>query len=148
MLGPLSANGASVQQFREKLLHRMSEVYSGLKNGGQGANTFLDVSIGRLRTIQVYVTGEVVQPGGYSLSSMSTAFHALYVSGGPTVNGTMRDVQVIRDGKAIASVDMYNYVLKGDKSKDIRLQDDDIVLVKARGEARRTDGRGHPSCRI
>ncbi|HTY10386.1 MAG TPA: SLBB domain-containing protein [Bacteroidota bacterium] len=129
-VGPVSANGVSVQQFREKLLHRMSEVYSGLKNGSEGANTFLDVSIGRLRTIQVYVMGEVVQPGGYSLSSMSTAFHALYVSGGPTVNGTMRDVQVIRDGKAIASVDMYNYVLRGDKSKDIRLQDDDIVFVK------------------
>jgi len=133
-VGPVSANGASVQQFREKLLHRMSEVYSGLKNGSQGANTFLDVSIGRLRTIQVYVMGEVAQPGGYSLSSMSTAFHALYVSGGPTVNGTMREVQVIRDGKTIASVDMYNYVLKGDKSKDIRLEDDDIVLVKPAGK--------------
>jgi len=133
-VGPVSANGISVQQLREKLLHRMSEVYSGLKNGSQSANTFLDVSIGRLRTIQVYVMGEVVQPGGYSLSSMSTAFHALYVSGGPTVNGTMRDVQVVRDGKTISTVDMYNYVLKGDKSKDIRLQDDDIVLVKPAGK--------------
>ena len=133
-VGPVSANGASVQQLREKLLHRMSEVYSGLKNGTQGANTFLDVSIGRLRTIQVYVMGEVAAPGGYSLSSMSTAFHALYVSGGPTVNGTMRDVQVVREGKTISSVDMYNYVLKGDKSKDIRLQDDDIVFVKPAGK--------------
>ena len=100
----------------------------------RGRNAFLDVSIGRLRTIQVYVMGEIEHPGGYSLSSMSTAFHALYVSGGPTVNGTMRDVQVVRDGKTIASVDMYNYVLKGDKSKDIRLQDDDIVLVKPAGK--------------
>ena len=133
-VGPVSANGLSVQQFREKLLHRMSDVYSGLKNGHEGANTFLDVSIGKLRTIQVYVMGEVEHPGGYSLSSMSTAFHALYVSGGPTVSGTMRDVQVVRDGKTIASVDMYNYVLKGDKSKDIRLQDDDIVLVKPAGK--------------
>jgi protein involved in polysaccharide export with SLBB domain len=133
-VGPISANGVSVQQFREKLLRRMSDVYSGLKNGREGANTFLDVSIGRLRTIQVYVTGEVVKPGGYSLSSMSTAFHALYVSGGPTVSGTMRDVQVVRDGKTIASIDMYNYILKGDKSKDIRLQDDDIVLVKPAGK--------------
>jgi protein involved in polysaccharide export with SLBB domain len=129
-VGPVSTTGLSIQQFREKLLHRMSEIYSGLKNGTEGANTFLDVSIGKLRTIQVYVTGEVLRPGGYSLSSMSTAFHALYAAGGPTVNGTLRDIQVVRDGKSLGSIDMYNYLIKGDRSKDVRLQDDDIVLIK------------------
>jgi len=129
-VGPVSANGQTIQQFREKLLRRMTNIYSGLRNGAPTANTFLDVSLGKLKTIQVYVLGEVARPGGYVVSSMSTVFHALYLAGGPTANGTMREIQISRDDKAASSVDLYDYIVRGDKSKDIRLQDGDVVFVK------------------
>ncbi len=129
-VGPVIANGSTIQQFRERLLQRMSEFYAGLKDG----NTFLDVSLGKLRTIQIFVLGEVDKPGAYSLSSMSTAFHALYLAGGPSVKGTLRDIQVMRDGKSLSAIDFYDYILRGDKSKDHRLQDGDIVFVKPAGK--------------
>jgi protein involved in polysaccharide export with SLBB domain len=133
-VGPVMANGLTMQQLREVLIRRMTVIYSGLKNGRGDANTFLDVSVGKLRTIQIFVLGEVVSPGGYSLSSMSTSFHALYLSGGPTVRGSLRDVAVLREGKTLSRVDFYDYILKGDKSKDVRLQDGDIVFVHPSGK--------------
>ncbi len=129
-VGPVSANGVNIQQFREKLLRRMTAIYSGLRNGAPNANTFLDVSLGKLKTIQVYVLGEVVRPGGYAISSMSTVFHALYLAGGPTGGGTMREIQVSRDDKTAPTIDLYDYLARGDKSRDIRLQDGDVVFVR------------------
>jgi len=132
-VGPVSAYGSTIQQFRERLLGRMTQIYSGLKNGSSGAAAFLDVSLGRLRTIQVFVLGEVEKPGGYVLSSMSTSLNALYLAGGPSVNGSMRNVQVIRGGKAPAVFDLYDYIIKGDKANDTRLQNGDIVFVPPAG---------------
>lgn len=129
-VGPVGASGQTVQQFRERLLRRMTAIYSGLKNGAPNANTFLDVSLGKIRTIQVFVLGEVVKPGGYALSSLSTAFHALYLSAGSTVNGTLREVQIIRDNKALPMTDFYDFILRGSRSSDIRLQDGDMIFVK------------------
>ncbi len=140
-VGPVSANGLSIQQFRDKLLRRMTAVYSGLKNGEPSANTFLDVSLGKLRTIQIYVLGEVTNPGGYALSSMATAFQALYLAGGPSVRGSMRSIDIMRNGKAISSVDFYDVLLRGDRSKDPRLQDGDLVMVKPAGKRAAISGR-------
>lgn len=128
-VGPISAYGYTIQQFKERLLRRMSTIYSGLKDGAASANTHLDVSIGKLRTIQVFVLGEVEKPGGYILSSMSTSLHALYYAGGPTVNGSMRGVEVIRGGKSPDEFDLYDYIVKGNKSSDTRLQNGDVVFV-------------------
>ncbi len=130
VVGPVHAAGLSVSQFRERLLRRMTTVYAGLKNGAPNANTFMDLSLGKLRTIQVFVLGEVVRPGGYLVSSMSTVLQALYLSGGPNVNGTLRNIKIVRSGDTTATIDLYNYILRGDKSSDIRLQDGDIVFVK------------------
>jgi polysaccharide biosynthesis/export protein len=132
-VGPVPASGMTVQQLREKMLGRMTAVYSSLRNGGHGASSFLDVSLGKLRTIQVFVLGEVQKPGGYSLSSLSTALHALYLSGGPTINGSLRNIQVVRNGKAVSTLDFYEYALRADKSKDVRLQDGDIIFIKPVG---------------
>ena len=140
-VGPVSASGQTIQQFREKLVRRMTSAYSGLKNGMPGANTFLDVSVGKTRTIQVFVLGEVVKPGGYSISSMSTAFHAVYLAGGPTVNGTLRDVQLMRAGEKIPPIDFYDYLIRGDRTKDPRLQDGDVVFVKPAGKRAAVTGR-------
>ncbi|GJQ21714.1 MAG: capsule polysaccharide transporter [Bacteroidia bacterium] len=128
-VGPVSANGQTVEQFRERLLRRMSEVYSGLNNGRPGANTFLDVSLGKLRTIQVFVLGLVKQPGGYTLSSVSTVLHALYLAGGPTVEGGLRNIGIVRGGRKNMSADLYEYLVTGNRTGDIRLQDGDVVYV-------------------
>ncbi len=133
-VGPVSAFGYTLQQFRDRLLKRMSQIYSGLKEGSTGATTFLDVSIGKLRTIQVFVLGEVEKPGGYPLSSMSTTLHALYLAGGPTVNGSMRNVQVVRSGKPQFVFDLYDYIIRGSKSNDTRLQNGDVVFVPPAGK--------------
>jgi polysaccharide biosynthesis/export protein len=128
--GPIPAQGVTVETLKARLIKRLTTFYSGLRNGGSDANTWLDVSIGKLRTVQVFVLGEVKRPGGYAVSSMSTSFLALYVAGGPTINGSLRSIDVMRNNKCITTIDFYDYALRGDKSKDVYLQNGDIVLVK------------------
>ncbi len=128
-VGPVLVNGLTIQQIRDKLLKRMSEVYSSLRRGQPGATSFLDVSLGKLRTIQIFVLGEVNKPGGYSLSSLSTILHALYLAGGPNTNGSLRSIHLIRNNKLEAQLDFYEYALKGERSNDTRLQDGDIVFI-------------------
>ena len=131
--GPVPAQGVTVEALKARLLKRLSSFYSGLRNGGPDANTWLDVSIGKLRTIQVFVLGEVKKPGGYAISSMSTSFLALYLAGGPNINGSLRSIEVRRNNKTISTIDFYDYALKGDKSKDVSLQDGDVVFVNTIG---------------
>jgi polysaccharide biosynthesis/export protein len=130
-VGPVTALGLTMQKFRELVQRRMSAVYSGLA-GTRGRST-LDVSLSKLKTIQVFVLGEVRKPGGYALSSMSTALHALYLAGGPTADGSLRDVQVLRRGETAHAVDIYAFVLGGDRTTEEPLQDGDIVFVKPAG---------------
>ena len=127
-VGPVSANGITLAQFQERLLKRMSSVYSSLL-GGARARTFLDVSLGKLRTIQVFVTGEVNRPGGYALPSMSTVMTALYVAGGPTINGSMRNLSVMRRGGDIAHADLYSYLREMKRTNDVPLMDGDVLFV-------------------
>ena len=90
-------------------------------------NFNLSVSIGRIRSIQVFVVGQAHYPGTYTISSLSTLVNAIFASGGPTPEGSLRDVQVQRDGKTIAHLDFYDLLVKGDKSKDVRLQSGDVL---------------------
>jgi protein involved in polysaccharide export with SLBB domain len=133
-IGPVPAQSLTIDKLKEKLLRRLTTVYSGIKNGGPDANTWVELSIGRLRSLQVFVLGEVKKPGGYSISSMSTSFLGLYVAGGPTYSGTLRDLQILRENKVVSTVDFYDFILKGDKSKDVRLQDGDVIFVKPAGK--------------
>lgn len=130
-VGPVTAVGQTIDQFRDAVRRRMSAVYSSLAGARGRAN--MDVALGKLKTIQVFVLGEVRKPGGYQISSMSTALHALYLAGGPTADGTLRDVQVLRRGETAQSVDIYAFILNGDRSKDQPLQDGDIVFVRPAG---------------
>ena len=129
-VGVVDVNGLTPGALKTKLFNRLAAVYSTLKN----SKTFLNVSTGKLRSIKVYVLGEVNVPGGYTLPAMSTAFTSLYFSGGPRLNGSLRDIQVLRDGKKIIDIDFYDYLLKGDASKDIGLQDGDIVFIPPVGK--------------
>jgi protein involved in polysaccharide export with SLBB domain len=142
-VGQIMVSGMTLEKAYQVLVKRMTRIYSGLKEGASSANTYLDISIGRLRSIQVYVLGEVNRPGGYQLSSMATAFTALYHAGGPTLSGSLRNVRVMRSeskgdspqlsSRAVSVIDVYDYAIKGDKSKDVRLEDGDVVLVKPVG---------------
>jgi protein involved in polysaccharide export with SLBB domain len=141
-IGLVNVNGLSFNELKTTLYNRLSQAYSSLGNG----KTHFSVSTGQLRSVQVYVLGEVNKPGGYTLPAMSTAFTALYYSGGPGINGSLRKVKVLRGGKVFSEIDLYNYLLNGDKSKDIRLQDEDIIFVPPVG--RRTAIAGsvfHPA---
>ena len=91
-----------------------------LRPPGQRSTTFADVSLGKLRSIQVFLLGQVVRPGGYTVSSVARALHALYAAGGPTRAGTLRDMRLMRDGRLETSVDLYEVLLRGEASRDVR----------------------------
>ena len=124
-IGLVNVNGLSLDALKSKLFSRLSQAYSSLSTG----KTQFNVSTGKLRSVKVFVLGEVNKPGGYTLPGLSSAFTALYYCGGPTINGSLRKVEVLRGGKVVSQIDLYNYLLNGDKSKDIRLQDEDIIFV-------------------
>jgi len=133
-VGVVNVNGLTLGALKAKLFDRLSKFYSSLDGYDDGAKTFLNVSTGKLRSINVYVLGEVNVPGGYTLPAMSTAFTSLYFSGGPQLDGTLRDVQILRGGKKIADIDFYDYLLKGDASKDVRLEEGDIIFIPPAGK--------------
>jgi protein involved in polysaccharide export with SLBB domain len=134
-VGLVPVNGLTLKDLKNRLFERLSKVYSSLNVDvkSQGG-TSLDVSTGRLRSVKVYVLGEISKPGGYTLPSLSTAFTVLYYSGGPTLNGSLRNVKILRDGRTVSEIDVYNYLLKGDKSFDVNLEDGDIIFVPPAGK--------------
>jgi polysaccharide biosynthesis/export protein len=140
-VGPVVAQGLTIAQLKAILVSRMSSYYSGLRGGGRGADTWIDLSLGKLRSMQIFVLGEVKKPGGYAVSSMSTALLGLYVAGGPTINGSLREIQIMRDNNVVSTIDFYDFALRGDKSKDVRLQDGDVVFVKPAGKRVALAGR-------
>lgn len=93
----------------------------------------LDVNLGKLRLLSVFVVGEVQAPGGYRVSALSTVLNALSLAGGPARRGTLRAVEVRRDGRVVETLDLYDFFLRGDKSRDVRLQDGDTVFVPVIG---------------
>lgn len=127
-VGPINLAGVSVGDAKNRIFNRLSSIYSGLK--GNNPNTFLQVSLGQVRSIKVNVVGNVVQPGSYELSSFSTAFNALYFAGGPTENGSLRQIEIFRGGKKLAVLDVYKYLFEGDDKQNPQLLDQDVLIVK------------------
>lgn len=119
-VGLIRLGGLSVTQAKAALKSRLGQYYSGCQ---------FNLSVGDIRTIQVQVAGEVNMPGTYSLSSLSSAFNALYAAGGINDNGTLRDIKVYRRGRMIASVDVYDYIVNGNSAGDVQLQDNDVIVV-------------------
>lgn len=126
-IGPVYLNGLTVREANVRLKKAFSQIYSAL-NAAQ-PTTFINLSLGKIRSIQVNVMGEVVVPGTYTLSSLASLFHALYSAGGVNEIGTLRTIKVNRGGKEVADVDIYDYLLKGRNDLDIRLQDGDVIVV-------------------
>ena len=126
--GPIHLSGLTVENATKRIENRLSKVYLGIN--GDKKNTFVNVSVGKSRTIKVNIVGEVDVPGSYTLSAFNTVYNALYVAGGITENATLRDVKVYRNNKLISKVDIYKYLTAGDASGDIALENNDLILVK------------------
>ncbi|MDO8502279.1 MAG: SLBB domain-containing protein [Gemmatimonadaceae bacterium] len=126
--GQIYVSNLTLGQLEDVLYARLGRVYSGVRRG-PGATTRFSISPVRLRTNQVFVLGDVLSPGSYRISSAGTALTALYAAKGPTDNGSLRDVQIRRGGKTVDVLDVYDYLISGDASHDVRLQNGDVVFV-------------------
>lgn len=126
-LGPVYLSGMTVKEANNYLQNELKRIYSSVFDGETTSG--IKLTLGQIRTIQVNVMGEVENPGTYTLSSFSTVFHALYQSGGMNDIGTMRAVKVYRDNQLLATLDIYDYILKGEMKQDVRLMDDDVIVV-------------------
>jgi protein involved in polysaccharide export with SLBB domain len=123
-LGQISVVGLRNQNLQAHLKKAFSKIYRNFE---------LDASLGKLRSIQVFVVGQATKPGSYTLSSLSTLVNAIFATGGPSVKGSMRHIQLKRSGKVISDFDMYDLLLKGDKSKDMQLLSGDVIYIPAIG---------------
>lgn len=118
--GPIHIAGLSVSAANAKIKQTLGKRYSSSK---------IRMTLGQTRTIMVNVMGEVMAPGTYTLSAFASVFHALYMAGGVNSLGTLRDIKVFRGGRQIASVDIYDYILNGKLSGNIRLAENDVIMV-------------------
>ncbi|WP_041694245.1 MULTISPECIES: SLBB domain-containing protein [Emticicia] len=129
-VGLIYVAGSTIEQAKERIRSRLSKIFIGLNPySGYPANTFLNVSLGNIRSIKVTVTGEVIAPGTYTLSSLSTVQNALYACGGPNEVGTYRKINVIRNNRIISTFDIYELLMSGFSKSNIILQDQDIIQV-------------------
>jgi protein involved in polysaccharide export with SLBB domain len=129
-VGNVYVAGKTIEEVRKVLIDKFSKFTPGLiGTGGETARTKLQVTLGEIRTVKVFVTGEVINPGTYELSSLASAFNALYQAGGPNEIGSFRDVRVVRDGKVVAHIDIYDYLVNGKIDGDVRVQDNDNIVV-------------------
>jgi len=128
-VGRVVLAGLTLDEVRDTLRRRLSRYYSGLAESDADATTHLSVTLGNLRVIRVFVLGRARRPGGYDLSAASTVFHGLFFAGGPLTSGTLRDIRVIRGGKEIAVLDVYDYLRTGRRDGDVRLENDDTIFV-------------------
>lgn len=119
-VGVVYVGGLSYRQLQQVLEKEFTRQYTNFQ---------MNVTLDNLRTIQIFVVGQARFPGTYSISSLSTVVNALFAAGGPSKSGTLRDIQVRRGGKVIVHFDMYDFLLQGDKRKDIRLRTEDVIFI-------------------
>ena len=126
-VGPIYLNGLTLKEAQTKIKNRLAGVYVELS--GAAPSTFLQVSIGMIRNISINIVGEVNVPGTYTINALSTVFNALYAAGGPTLMGTLRDIKVYRQSEQIATVDIYDFLLKGNTNSNVHLQHNDVIII-------------------
>lgn len=126
-IGPIYLNGMTINDAEKYLRKELGKIYTSLN--GDSPTSDMKVTLGQIRTIQINVMGEVAVPGTYNLSSFSNIFHALYRAGGIGKLGSLRNIYLMRNGKKIATVDVYDFILKGKTMDDTRLQEGDVIIV-------------------
>jgi polysaccharide export outer membrane protein len=131
-VGQIYVANLTMGQFESVLYERLPRAFSGVRRDAS-ARTHFSVSVTKLHTNQVFVVGDVAQPGSYEISSAGTALTALYVAGGPSPNGSLRHIEIRREGHLADSLDVYAYLLHGDASHDVQVKSGDIVFVPIHG---------------
>lgn len=121
--GIVYLNGFTMEQARSLIRTKMAKAYPAINNG----RSQVTINLGSTRTIKITLVGEVQTPGSYTLSSLSTLFNALYLSGGPSLNGTLRNIELIRNNKVYKTVDFYTFLQHGLMDGNIRLEDQDVI---------------------
>ena len=121
-IGPISISGMTVAEAQNKVREKV---------GGYHRDSNIKLTVGQTRTILVNIMGEVENPGTYALSAFATVFNALYLAGGVNELGTLRNIKVSRNGKVISTIDVYDFILNGNLTGDVMLQDNDVILVEA-----------------
>ncbi|HYT82982.1 MAG TPA: SLBB domain-containing protein, partial [Gemmatimonadales bacterium] len=138
-VGQVYVSNLTLDRLRDVLYARLGRVYSGVRRGAN-ATTRFDITVANVRANQVYVVGEVAQPGAYQISSLATVLTALYAAGGVTERANMRQVEVQRLGKKVAVLDLYDYLLRGETRNDVRLETGDVVFVPVHGTRAQLSG--------
>ena len=126
-IGPVVLSGLTIKKAKEKLISKLEPIYTGLSSN----KTNLNLSLGTPRSIRVNIIGEVNLPGTYSFSALNTVFNAIYVSGGINENATLRNIKIFRNNKLEETIDLYKYLTSGDGSSNLRLENNDLILVGA-----------------
>ena len=125
-IGLLYLGGMTIKEADDYVRRKLSSIYSV---GNEDSQSEVKLTLGAIRTITVNIVGEVIAPGTYSLSSLSTIYHALYRAGGFNNLSSIRNVSLVRNGKKISNIDVYDFIVKGEPAEDVILQDGDVVLV-------------------
>lgn len=128
-LGPVFLSGKTISEANNFIKNKFANLYAGVDPYGDTSISQVSLSLGQIRTIQINVMGEVAVPGTYSLSSLSSIFHALYLAGGINDIGSLREINLFRNGNKVASIDIYEFLLRGKTFDDIRLFDGDVIIV-------------------
>ena len=123
--GPINVAGMTVEKANIRLLNKLKKVYTGLSS----KKTFVNISVGIPRAIRVNIVGEVNLPGTYNFSAFNTVYNAIYVAGGITENATLRNVKLYRNNKLVNTIDIYNFLNRGDQSSNVRLENNDLIVV-------------------
>ena len=123
-VGPVKVWGMPLDQAKEVVTKAISQYYKNFQ---------INITLGKLRSIQIFVVGEVEFPGSYPVSSLATVVNAISAAGGPTKNGSLRAIKVSNTGKPAVDIDLYNILLNGDRNNDIRLQNGDTIFVPVIG---------------
>lgn len=130
-IGPIFLSGNSIVEAEGKIKSSLKRIYSGIGSSTSSPyKTNVDISLSGIRTVKVNVIGEAKNPGTYDVSSLSTVINVLYLSGGPSSNGTLRNIEIIRRGKVIETFDLYQFLVNGISNSSITVQEQDIILIK------------------
>ncbi len=127
-IGPIQVYGLSLSEAKKKIKSRLTDIYDGIR--GDNPVTFVDISLGTLKGIKINIIGDVNMPGTYTLPPTATVFNGLYLAGGPNIKGSYRNIDVIREGKVIKTIDVYAYLIEGKTSNNIQLRDQDVIMVR------------------
>ena len=135
-VGEIAVSGITIEVATQKIRAAMATVYSTVRSG----QSQVSISLSRIRTIKVTIIGGK-QPGNYAISSLATAYNALFLAGGPGKNGSYRNIELIRNNKVYAKIDLYQFLVKGDQSANVGLKDNDVIRIPAYSQRVTVEGQ-------